>query len=315
MLTYLLVTAAISGVYLSGLMDPDPAPPPEPPIPPSKPWDVMEAFLDEIASQSRRREGKIMRKALSEHAVVTGRTWSALELPCHPGDSYWRPRDPDQTPADGSPEESYWERIASTLAQSNQVDYSVVPAGLVPVRRHVYTMCVVLFYTKGTVPPLIEWQGRDFQGAWAGLRAQAYAEAVRDARIFAEKKKREEERRRRRTLIGTIPSSLSPGQIVTLIVSTVIQAGVGTVTALGAQGLIRSMGGERRLARLMRRYRRTGSPRIRRKIVRTASRLKGRTVNWAEVEQILAEPPPSPLLAARASAARPPSSPGPSASP
>jgi hypothetical protein len=90
------------------------------------------------------------------------------------------------------------------------------------------------------------------------------------------------------------PPALTQGSF-TGALQTIIQAGVGTITTLGTQGLIRAMGGERRLARLVRRYKRTGNERIRRKIIRTASRLKGRNVDWNEIEAIIGEretPPP-----------------------
>lgn len=86
------------------------------------------------------------------------------------------------------------------------------------------------------------------------------------------------------------------GGLVDLIVNTVVASAVGTVTSMGVQDLVRSMGGERRLARIMRHYRRAeqrGDERtmakVRRKVTRTASRIKGRLVDWSEVEALVGD--------------------------
>ena len=274
MLTWTIITGLTSLAWLGGYLDPEPEPAPEPPIPPATPAVVMSAFLDELTAQSR-EDAAMMRQVLGEYATITTSTWSAIELPCYPAASGWRPRGADRRPADGSPEESYWERVASVLAENYEVNHLVLPVGVASIGdERTFTLCVVLFYTRDTAPPKFKWEGRDFQGVWDRLKRSTQV-AVMGTRL------------------------IDPIQIVNLIVSTVIQAGVGTVTSLGVHGLIRSMGGERRLARLMRRYKRTGSERVKRKIVRTASRLKGRTVDWAEVERIMAEasaPPPPPAL-------------------
>lgn len=83
------------------------------------------------------------------------------------------------------------------------------------------------------------------------------------------------------------------GGLVDLVVNTVVASAVGTVTSMGVQDLVHSMGGERRLARTMRHYRAAEARgdgetanRIKQKILRSASRIKGRKVNWAEVERL-----------------------------
>lgn len=83
------------------------------------------------------------------------------------------------------------------------------------------------------------------------------------------------------------------GGIFDLVFRSVVASAVGTVTSMGVQDLVRSMGGERRLARIMRHYRKAEAAgnedamaRIREKVTRSASRIKGRRVNWAEVEKL-----------------------------
>lgn len=84
------------------------------------------------------------------------------------------------------------------------------------------------------------------------------------------------------------------GNLLTLIFESVVMAAVGTVTSMGVQDAVRAAGGERRLARLMRHYRKAASAghrgraeRIQGKILRSASRIKGRQVDWSEVEGLV----------------------------
>ncbi|MCF6284281.1 MAG: SDR family oxidoreductase, partial [Candidatus Hydrogenedentes bacterium] len=86
----------------------------------------------------------------------------------------------------------------------------------------------------------------------------------------------------------------SPRMRFDLIVNTIVASAVGTVTSMGVQDLVHAAGGERKLARLVRRYksskykgREDKSAHIAQKVARTASRLKGRKVDWTEVEAIL----------------------------
>lgn len=81
------------------------------------------------------------------------------------------------------------------------------------------------------------------------------------------------------------------GGILDLVVNTIIASSVGTATSMGTQSLIHSMGGEKRLARIVRKYRKAEArgdesemEQIRQKMTRTASRLQGRKVSWSEIE-------------------------------
>lgn len=83
------------------------------------------------------------------------------------------------------------------------------------------------------------------------------------------------------------------GGVIDLIFNSFIATAVGTVTSLGVQDLVASAGGERRLARLMRHYKdavarkdESAADRIRQRICRSASRIKGRRVDWSEVEAL-----------------------------
>lgn len=92
---------------------------------------------------------------------------------------------------------------------------------------------------------------------------------------------------------GGRPSSSTSrfGGILDLVVNTIIASSVGTATSMGTQSLIHSMGGEKRLARIVRKYRKAEArgdeaemEQIRQKMTRTASRLQGRKVSWSEIE-------------------------------
>lgn len=95
--------------------------------------------------------------------------------------------------------------------------------------------------------------------------------------------------------IGASHPAESYGGILDTIVQTVVSSAVGTVTSMGVQSLVNSVGGERRLARLVVRYKRAKKSgngesvvRIKEKITRSASRIKGRKVDWSEIEAIVA---------------------------
>lgn len=86
------------------------------------------------------------------------------------------------------------------------------------------------------------------------------------------------------------------GGIVDLIVNSVVASAVGTVTSMGVQDLVNSAGGERRLARLVRHYKKakgsgdeSRARQITEKIAKSASRIKGRRVDWSEVEGLIAQ--------------------------
>jgi hypothetical protein len=88
-------------------------------------------------------------------------------------------------------------------------------------------------------------------------------------------------------------SKVAYGGIVDLIVNSVISSAVGTVTSMGVQDLVHSMGGERRLARIMRHYKKAEDrgdtetmDRIKKKMTKSASRIQGRKVDWSEIESL-----------------------------
>jgi hypothetical protein len=88
-------------------------------------------------------------------------------------------------------------------------------------------------------------------------------------------------------------SKTTYGGIVDLIVNSVISSAVGTVTSMGVQDLVHSMGGERRLARIMRNYKKAEErgdtetmDRIKKKMTKSASRIQGRKVDWSEIESL-----------------------------
>lgn len=83
------------------------------------------------------------------------------------------------------------------------------------------------------------------------------------------------------------------GGIVDLIVNSFVSSFVGLFGTRSAESLLQSLGGERRLARLMR-HRKTAlsngnqdrAERIKEKILRSAARIKGKEVDWTEIEAL-----------------------------
>jgi hypothetical protein len=269
MLTYLLVTGLTGLAYATGLMDPEVPPAPAPAEPPAP-----------MPSPSGARQAFIDELAgqSSDRSAATklrklltenmAATGPAIQTPTGPEHAWAAVALPCDEGVDGIPTPAFIERIASTLAESYEVKVSVASLPWTDPERGLVPMCAVVYYLSPQPPALT-------QGSFTGAQTQP--------------------------LLGAI-------DVVGMVVQTIIQAGVGTITTLGTQGLIRAMGGERRLARLVRRYKRTGNERIRRKIIRTASRLKGRNVDWNEIEAIIGEsetpqplsppttaPPPPPL--------------------
>jgi len=221
--------------------------------------EVMDAYVDEIAAQSDARMASAMasiaRRTLTNHQ----RGWSSIVMPC------------DQRLHKALPDPAYLKRIASTLAESYEVGMVAYPARWSHPKLGSVGVCAVVFYPKEGMPPTRE------------EALHPMAEALR-------------------TLVsrGEFIEYGANEQfgILDLIVNTIIASSVGTVTSMGTQSLIRSAGGERRLARLVRRYKRaktvgdTGrARRIQSKITRSASRLKGRHVDWSEIEQLVGESP------------------------
>ncbi len=101
--------------------------------------------------------------------------------------------------------------------------------------------------------------------------------------------------------LGKLPREQFGG-ILDLIFQSVIMAAVGTVTSMGVQDAVRAAGGERRLARLMRHYRKAKAAghlgraeRIKGRVTRSASRIKGRQVSWDEVESLVGPTGPAPV--------------------
>lgn len=83
------------------------------------------------------------------------------------------------------------------------------------------------------------------------------------------------------------------GGLLDLIFQSVVMAAVGTVTSMGVSGAVRAAGGEPRLARLLRHHKKAEAAgnqkrarKIQDKILRSASRIKGRQVDWSEVERL-----------------------------
>jgi hypothetical protein len=78
------------------------------------------------------------------------------------------------------------------------------------------------------------------------------------------------------------------GNVGSFIMRSFVNASVNAATQRGFDALVESAGGEKRLARLVRQYKRTGDKRKLEKIRRTAERIQGRRVDWDEVNQLVA---------------------------
>lgn len=220
--------------------------------------EVMDAFIDELASQSQSNMAHVMasvaRRTLTHHQG----TWSSIVIPC------------DQRLHKALPEASLLERIAETLGKAYEVGVEEFPARWTHPDLGSVAVCAIVFYDANTPPPTAQEALQPMEDALRRMVSRGE---------FIEYDAEEQF-----------------GGILDMVLNTIIASSVGTVTSMGTQSLVRSAGGEPRLARLMRRYKRarargdtSNARRIQNKITRTASRLKGRKVNWNEVEQIIGE--------------------------
>jgi hypothetical protein len=225
-------------------------------IEPSPPREVMDAFIDEIASQGKTPAplASLARRTLTTHEP----TWSTIVIPC------------DQRVHQLLPSPELLERVAKTISDAYHVETVIYPARWShPVLGSV-GLCAISFYEPGTAPP---------------SKSQVLDPVAAQLSTFLG----------RGEYVEYGAGILDPGRLLQLVVDSFIGAAVGTVSSMGVQALIRSAGGEPRLARLVRRYKRAEQregPRARRllaKIKRTAERIKGRHVDWNEVESLVAK--------------------------
>lgn len=213
----------------------------------------MEAFIDQLASQAK-FAGKPMAALARKMLTVHEPGFSAIVIPC------------DQRLHVYLPEKELLSRISDTMAESYDIEKTVYPAKWTHSRLGAVELCAIAFHPKdGISPP-----------------RKDVLEPIADSL---------------RKHIGegdfTYGGVERYGNVLDLIVDTFVSSAVGTVSSLAAQDMFHAAGGERRLARLVRRYKQAkanGNPRYRNilaKMKRTAERLKGRQVNWEEVENLI----------------------------
>jgi hypothetical protein len=214
----------------------------------------MDAFIDQLASQSNVLGAKQMASMARRVLTVHEPGFSAIVIPC------------DQQLHRALPDADMLERISSAMADSYQVNRTVIPAKWTHSVLGEVALCAVVFHPKSSPPP----------------SHHEVLEPIEDSlqRYVG----------RGRFVYG---SDESYG-ILDVIVNSFVGAAAGTVSSLMVQDLYHAAGGERRLARLVRRYKRAGpgtnrARRLIEKIKRTAERLKGRTVDWNEIEGLLAQ--------------------------
>lgn len=222
---------------------PSPSPVPDP-TPPSPPGEVIQAIVEELASQAPEENRDELRQTLLGHLSRGNASGAQLAIPVE---------------FPGAPSLDDVKRIALTLASSYgwsssgkggaRVDLFDVKAPGAEERRKLSLV------TIGDLPIEVKWI-RGPNGESFGRRE-------------------------------------SFGGILGFVFQTVAASAIGTVTSMGVSDLVRSMGGEPRLARLMRHYNAAVSrgdsgaaARIRSHVTHTASRIKGRRVDWSEVEQL-----------------------------
>jgi len=217
------------------------------------PAEVMEAFIDQPASQAQyggRQMADMARRMLTVHEPG----FSAIVIPC------------DQRLNAYLPEADLLSRISDAMAESYDIEKTLYPAKWSHPTLGGVKLCAIAFHPKDGFSPSRE--------AVLHPIADALRENIGPGDF----------------IYGGIERY---GNVLDLVVDTFVSSAVGTVSSLAAQDLFHAAGGERRLARLVRRYKRAkqrGDPRYRTillKMKRTAERLKGRQVNWDEVEELI----------------------------
>ncbi len=222
----------------------------------TNPREVMNAFIDQLAEQSNVRGAKPMASLARRTLTVHEPSFSALVIPC------------DQRLHRLLPAPELLERIASTMGDSYQVGQINYPARWSHPEFGSVAICAIVFHHPGAPTPT-----RD---QVLGPVAESLRKLVGRGEFIE---------------YGAIDQY----GILDVILNSVVASAVGTVTSMGVQDLVHSAGGERRLARIVRRYKRAEQregPRARKllgKIKRTAERLKGRKVDWAEIDTLIAQ--------------------------
>ncbi len=218
---------------------------------------VMDAYVDELAEQSNARMAgamaSIARRTLTNHQPG----WSSIVIPC------------DQRLHKALPAPGFLDRIAKALGDSYEVGVTTYPARWSHHKLGSVAICAVVFHPKDGLPPTREETLKPMADALQKMVSRGEFIEYGATEQFG---------------------------LLDLILNTIVASSVGTVTSMGTQSLVRSAGGEQRLARLVRKYKRAkahgnmGRARqVQKKITRSASRLKGRQVNWSEIEQLIAE--------------------------
>jgi hypothetical protein len=173
----------------------------------------------------------------------------------------------DQSIHPSIPTMERYKEMGSALAEAYECGFHFYPMGWAEGRAPPVEMCVLVFYDRDIpLPPEKEVLARvqeKFDEAQERLQQSQYQ---------------------------------GYGFVQTLmmwIAQAFVMAGVGTATSMGVSALIRSAGGEPRLARLMRRFKRLPEghrkERLKEKIVRTGKRLIGKHVDWDEVNRLIGE--------------------------
>lgn len=236
---------------MSGDSSPEVTRPSRPPPPRAQPYatpgSVLIAYIETVAQQGLRP--RLLTELISKNLVLKGRTnYAAVLLPC------------DQSAPGQLPTPEYLFDIASGIAES----YGVEAAGFPLQWNHETTgpmaMCAIIFHAPDSPPP-------------------SQSDAIRH---FTKQ------------LAAKTEQFGSSYGFIDLIINSMVASAVGTVTSLGVQDLVHAAGGERKLARLTMKYKaakaRGGATRashLLAKLTRVASKIKGRTVDWQEVDALI----------------------------
>lgn len=220
--------------------------------PPGDPSEAAEAILDEFVAQSEPRNRTKLAKLLRERLTTRiDDTTVQIAMPCDYGTA------------------PSFDRVA-------EIGLAIGEAYRVPVRADrvevgKYPFAVLSVGPHPATPDLSHLEREEMGGVGLGARGSGS------------------------TAHRPLPTAHFGG-ILDLVFRSVVASAVGTVTSMGVQDLVHSMGGERRLARIMRHYRTAvargdeeKAERIREKVTRSASRIKGRRVDWSEVEELMAK--------------------------
>ena len=210
---------------------------------------ALSAYIKAVAQQGI--QANSLSHLINKNLVLKGRVdYSAVLLPC------------DQIIPGQLPTPDLLHNIAAGIAESYEVCTATFPLAWNHPTTGSIAMCAITFYAPGApVPNQFDVISR--------FTAQLSSQTEQFGSSYG---------------------------FIDLIVNTMISSAVGTVTSMGVQDLVHSAGGEQKLARLVRNYKaakaRGGAGRashLLKKITRVASRIKGRDVNWGEVDALISQ--------------------------